>query len=185
MMELETDRLVIRNWGEDDRALFHRINSDDEVMRFYDFRRSRPESDAFMDRVRRDNEERGYGFSALELKRTGQCIGFAGLQPVSILPARPAGATEIGWRLAPEFWGKGYATEAALRLLAFGFEQLAVDEIVAFAVWNNERSVAVMQRIGMTCEEGSDFDHPRVVAPELRRHVLYSVTADTWRSRPG
>lgn len=185
MMRLETERLIIRNWEERDRELFHRINSDDDVMQFFPFRRSRAEADAFLDRIRAENEARGYGFSALELKQGGACIGFAGLHADNVAPSRPADAVEIGWRLAPEFWGKGYVSEAAEALLAFGFEELGLNEIISFAVWNNDRSTAVMRRIGMTRDLEADFDHPRVpdTYPQLKRHVLYSLKRQDWASR--
>ena len=185
MMRLETERLIIRNWEDRDRELFHRINSDDDVMQFFPFRRSRAEADAFLDRIRAENEARGYGFSALELKETRACIGFAGLYPDNVAPSRLAGAVEIGWRLAPEFWGKGYVTEAAEALLVFGFEEFGLEEIISFAVWNNDRSTAVMRRIGMTRDPEGDFDHPRVpdTHPHLKRHVLYSLKRQDWASR--
>lgn len=185
MMRLETERLIIRNWEDRDRELFHRINSDDDVMQFFPFRRSRAEADAFLDRIRAENESRGYGFSALELKEAGACIGFAGLYADNVAPSRPAGAVEIGWRLAPEFWGQGYVTEAAEALLVFGFEELGLEEIISFAVWNNDRSTAVMRRIGMTLDLEADFDHPRVpdTHPQLKRHVLYSLKRQDWASR--
>ncbi len=185
MMRLETERLIIRNWEDRDRDLFHRINSDDDVMQFFPFRRSRAEADAFLDRIRTANEARGYGFSALELKETGECIGFAGLHADSVAPSRPPDTVEIGWRLAPEFWGKGYVSEAANALLAFGFETLGLDEIISFAVWNNERSTAVMRRIGMKAEPEGDFDHPGVpdTHPQLKRHAFYSLKRDDWAKR--
>lgn len=187
MMRLETERLIIRNWEDHDRELFHRINSDDEVMRFFPFRRSRAEADTFLDRIRAENEARGYGFSALELKESGACIGFAGLHADDVAPSRPAGTVEIGWRLAPEFWGKGYVSEAAEALLAFGFEELGLDEVISFAVWNNERSTAVMRRVGMRAEPEGDFDHPRVpdTHTQLKRHVFYSLKRDDWAKRRG
>ncbi|TYR32866.1 GNAT family N-acetyltransferase [Mesorhizobium microcysteis] len=185
MIGLETERLVIRNWEDRDRDLFHRINSDDGVMRFFPFRRTRAEADAFLDRIRTENDARGYGFAALELKQTGECLGFAGLHPTDEVPARSGGATEIGWRLAPKHWRKGYVTEAAEELLRFGFETLALDEIVSFAVWNNDASTAVMRRIGMKAEPEGDFDHPRVpdTYPHLQRHVLYTLSRMDWLAR--
>ena len=186
MKPIGTQRLVIRNWQEEDRPLFHVINADEEVMRFFPMRRTRAESDALMDRIRDDNERKGYGFAALEMKHDGACIGFAGLQDIrDIVPARPGGAVEIGWRLAPSWWGNGYASEAAQALLRFGFADLGLDEIIAFAVWNNDRSTAVMRRLGMEQVEGGDFDHPRVPDshPHLRRHVLYRLTRADWLAR--
>ena len=138
-----------------------------------------------MDRIRDEIAARGYGFSALEVKQGGECIGFAGLLSDSVAPSRPPGAVEIGWRLAREHWGKGYVTEAAETLLAFGFETLELDEIISFAVWNNERSLAVMRRIGMRPEPESDFDHPRVpdTHPHLKRHRFYTLSREEWRKR--
>lgn len=185
MIRLETARLVIRNWEDRDRDLFYRINSDEEVMRFFPFRRSRAEADGFLDRLREANEARGYGFAALELKETGECVGFAGLHLDSVAPTRQPEAVEIGWRLAREHWGKGYVTEAAEALLAFGFGALGLEEIISFAVQGNERSIAVMRRIGMTAEPAGDFDHPRVpdTHPHLKRHVFHTLSRAAWRAR--
>ena len=179
-MRLETERLVIRNWENGDRDLFHRINSEDAVMEFFPFRRTRSESDRFLDVLRETIAERGYGFTALEERASGSCIGFAGLAPVAIEPILAEGSIEIGWRLAPEFWGKGYATEAARALVRFGFETLDLDEIVSFAVEENHRSIAVMQRLGMT-RDGA-FDHPKVPDshPHLKRHALYRMPRARW-----
>ena len=96
-----------------------------------------------------------------------------------------AGTIEIGWRLAPEYWGKGYVTEAAQAWTDFGFEALSLDEIVSFAVWNNVRSTAVMERLGMLRDTSGDFDHPNVPGthPHLRRHVLYRLSKRDWRAR--
>lgn len=184
MKPLETERLVIRNWHDGDRDLFFEINSDDRVMAFFPFRRDRAESDVFLDRIRKDIVTRGYGFTALQLKSTGETIGFAGLMPTQIVPSAPEGCVEIGWRLATRYWGNGYVTEAAERLLAFGFEDLGLTEIVSFAVWNNDASTAVMRRIGMTPYPAGDFDHPYVpdTHPHLKRHVLYRMSASTWRA---
>lgn len=185
MIQLETARLVIRNWEDRDRDLFYRINSDERVMRFFPFRRTRAEADAFLDRIRAENEAQGYGFAALELKQTGETIGFCGLHADSVAPSRAPDAVEIGWRLAPEFQGKGYVTEAAEELLRFGLETLGLDEIVCFAVWNNEPSLAVMRRIGMKPEPQGDFDHPRVpdTHPQLKRHLFHALSRADWLAR--
>ena len=185
MRQIRTERLILRNWEERDRDLFHRINSDDRVMEFFPFRRDRAEADAMMDRMRKDILAHGYGWTAVEIAASRTCIGFVGLHDAEIEPIVPAGTIEIGWRLAPEFWGHGYVTEAAEALLDFGFETLGRDEIISFAVWNNHRSTAVMERLGMTRDAAGDFDHPRVpdTHPELKRHVLYRLSRDDWRRR--
>lgn len=183
MIPIETDRLVIRNWEDRDRDLFYEINSDDRVMAFFPFRRDRIQSDEMMDRISADIEGRGYGFTAIELKHTGETVGFAGLNPTNFVPTLPGDCVEIGWRLAHRHWGNGYATEAAERLLAFGFDDLGLSEIVSFAVWNNHASTAVMRRIGMIADPAGDFDHPHVpeTHPQLKRHVLYRISANIWR----
>lgn len=185
MTPIRTDRLILRNWEERDRSLFHRINSDDQVMAFFPFRRDRAQSDAVMDAMRSEIDEVGHGWTAAELVETGQCIGFIGLIAAEIEPVVPKGSIEIGWRLAPEFWGKGYVTEGAGALLEFAFDRLGRDEVISFAVKDNHRSIAVMQRLGMVSDPVWDFDHPRVpdTHPELKRHVLYRLSREEWRGR--
>jgi RimJ/RimL family protein N-acetyltransferase len=184
MKPIRTERLILRNWEDRDRDLFHRINSDDRVMEFFPFRRNRAQADAVMNRMRQDISTHGFGWTAAEIAATGTCIGFVGLHAAEIEPLIPAGTIEIGWRLAPEFWGHGYVTEAAEALLDYGFDALDRDEIISFAVWNNVRSTAVMQRLGMR-RDPADFDHPGVpdTHPELQRHALYRLSRDDWRTR--
>ena len=178
MMPIRTERLILRNWEERDRELFHRINSDEQVMEFFPFRRDRAETDAKMDEFRGWIAEDGFGFAAAEIAETGECIGFVGLLKTDHVPSMPSDTIEIGWRLAPEFWGKGYVTEASEAWLAFGFETLDRDEIVSFAVANNHRSTAVMKRLGMRADPTSDIDHPGIPEshPQLKRHVLYRLS---------
>jgi RimJ/RimL family protein N-acetyltransferase len=108
---LLTERLTIRNWEETDRPLFHLIHSDEQVMTFYPFRRSRVESDEIFDTWRSEIAATGLGGFALALRDSGECIGYCGLKYPRIEPILPGGTVEIGWRLAPRFWGNGYATE--------------------------------------------------------------------------
>lgn len=185
MILLRTPRLVIRNWEERDRDLFHRINSDDRVMEYFPFRRTRSQADALMDEMRADIAADGYGWTAAEIVETGQCIGFVGISPAEIEPIVPPGSTEIGWRLAPEFWGHGFVTEAASALLDHAFGPLGMEEIISFAVATNERSISVMRRLGMTRDMGYDFDHPEVTDthPHLKRFVLYRLKRGDWLKR--
>ncbi|MFP3544506.1 GNAT family N-acetyltransferase [Rhizobium sp. SIMBA_035] len=176
---LTTERLIIRNWREEDRELFHEINSDPDVMEFFPKRRNRAESDEFFDYAQRMIAETGLGFYALELTATGETLGFCGIVRTSHEPAIPDGTVEIGWRLAKRHWGAGYVSEAATALLKHGFENHGLKEIVAFTVPQNRRSRAVMQRIGMTHRPERDFNHPKVpdTAPQFVRHVLYAISA--------
>ncbi|GAA4534647.1 GNAT family N-acetyltransferase [Chelativorans composti] len=185
MKPIVTERLLLRNWEERDRDLFHRINSDDVVMEFFDFRRTREEADRVLDRMRAGIDNLGYGWAAVELRETGECLGFTGISPVTNTPPVPDGEIEIGWRFAPEHWGKGYATGAARAWLRFGFEELGLHHIIAFAVESNERSIAVMKRLGMLPDPARNFLHPRVAEthPHLRPHVVYTITKERWQAR--
>ena len=183
MTIVETERLILRNWEEGDRDLFHEINADRKVMEFFPFRRSRPESDELFDRLRGMISDTGLGFYAVALKEAGEAMGFCGIARANVAPILPEETVEIGWRLATRFWGKGYVTEAASALIDFGFARHGLPEIVAFAVASNDRSIAVMRRIGMQADPARDFVHPRVPEshPHLKHHVLYSLTAERWR----
>lgn len=176
---LTTERLIIRNWREEDRDLFHEINSDPDVMEFFPRRRNRAESDELFDYLKNMITDTGLGFYALELKATGETLGFCGIMRTAHEPAIPDGTVEIGWRLAKRHWGAGYVSEAATALLKHGFENHGLTEIVAFTVPQNRRSRAVMERIGMTHRPDRDFDHPKVpqTTPQFIRHVLYAISA--------
>ncbi len=179
MILLETPRLILRNWEERDRALFHLVHSDPRVMRFFPARLDRAQSDVLFDGLRERIARTDFGFHAVEDKASGTCIGCAGLARVEMEPIFPDGTVEIGWRLAPAFWGMGYASEAGRALLAHAFGPLGLREVVSFTVHDNERSVAVMRRIGMRRDPDGDFDHPRVPdeTPQFKRHVVWRARA--------
>ena len=176
----------MRPWEERDRDLFYEINSDPQVMEFFPFRRTREQSDEFLDTLSARQHER-ITFSALELRETGECLGFCGLHDGDVEPHFPAGTVEVGWRLAVRHWGKGYATEGALAALEYGFDELALPEIVSFAVHDNRRSTAVMERIGLKRDAASDFDYVRIPdsQPHLKRHVVYRLAAADWCKKKG
>lgn len=184
MIIVETERLIIRNWREDDRNLFREINRDEKVMAFFPFRRSHEECDLLFDRNRTMIADTGLGFYAVADRDTNEAMGFCGLSPVDLPGILPAGAMEIGWRLATRYWGSGYISEAAAQLLAHARDALRLPEVFAFAVHDNHRSIAVMRRIGMQHLQGRDFDHPKVpdTHPHLKRHVLYQTASNTWVS---
>ncbi len=172
---LETERLIMRSWNESDREMFHFLSSDETVMEYFPYRRSRDESDLVMDGFNANIVANGFDFGALALKATDEPIAICGLSRRGLEPFFPPDTVEIGWRMAPAYWGKGYITEAALRLLQFGFEELGLIEVFSFAAHNNLRSIAVMERIGMTHQLERDFDHPAVpdTYRNLKRHVCY------------
>jgi RimJ/RimL family protein N-acetyltransferase len=178
---LTTARLLLRPWREADLASFAALNADPAVMAFFPEPLERDASDALARRLADDLARRGYGFWALEVPGQADFIGFVGLS-VPSFPAHFTPCVEIGWRLAREHWGQGYATEAARAALAFGFRRLALAEIVSFTAEGNQPSRRVMERLGMTRSPSDDFAHP--LLPEghpLRKHVLYRLTRADWR----
>jgi 3-dehydroquinate dehydratase/shikimate dehydrogenase len=180
---IKTERLLLRPWKEEDLEPFARLNADPRVMEYFPSLKTREESDASVKIASNHIERCGWGFWAVSLIQTGEFIGFIGLDDVHFTaPFTPA--VEIGWRLAFDYWGKGYATEGALASLKYGFEKLQLETIVSFATVQNMRSRAVMERIGMHHDPKDDFDHPKM--PEghpLRRHVLYRLNASEWQRR--
>ena len=125
----------------------------------------------------------GWGLWALEERATGRFLGFTGLaRPRFEAPFMPA--VEIGWRLARDAWGQGFASEAARAAASFAFDEIALDELVSMTVVANERSRAVMRRLGMTHDPADDFDHPLVAEAHLKRHVLYRLRAADWQAAP-
>ena len=161
--ELVTDRLLLRRWRPEDRPLFAAINADPRVMEFFPKLLSREESDATVDRIEAHFAQHGFGLWAVEVPGVTPFAGFVGLAHPRF-EATFTPCVEIGWRLAAEHWGRGYATEGATAALAFGFEQLKLAEILSFTVPGNVRSRRVMEKIGMTHSPADDFDHPLVSA---------------------
>ena len=178
---LITERLLLRRWREEDREAFAAINADPVVMEYFPSALSRERSDALLDAIEAGFDEHGFGLWALETREGGAMIGFTGLSEARFA-AHFTPAVEVGWRLARDAWGQGYATEAGSAALAHGFTEAGLPEIVSFAAVANERSIAVMQRLRMRREPAEDFDHPQLPpGHHLRRHVLFRLDAERWR----
>jgi ribosomal-protein-alanine N-acetyltransferase len=180
---LHTERLLLRRWTEDDRETFARINGDPEVMRYRFKPLTREESDRLLDVIEAGFDTNGFGQWAVERKGDHRVIGFVGLDVAeSDAPFRPL--THIGWHLARDAWGHGYATEGATAVLDFVFDAIGLSEIVAHTTTPNERSQAVMRRLGMSHNSDDDFDAPWYPdGHPYRRFVLYRITADDWRGQ--
>jgi RimJ/RimL family protein N-acetyltransferase len=178
---LTTERLVLRRWRDSDRKAFRNLNADTRVMEFMPKLLTWDESDRLMKRFEGHFEEHGFGLYAAELRDSQGLIGFLGLA----VPDFSAGFTpcvEIGWRLAPEYWGHGLATEGAREAMRDGFESQGLTGIVSFTVPMNVRSVRVMERLGMARDQDGDFEHPKL--PEghaLRHQVLYRLDREVWK----
>ncbi|MFH8371124.1 GNAT family N-acetyltransferase [Streptomyces sp. NPDC018031] len=173
MPQLRTERLVLRRWRESDLEPWAAMNADPEVREHLGELLTREESDAAVALMQAGFDQRGYGWWALETRETGEFIGRAGLDEVG--GDMPFTGVDVGWRLARSAWGRGYATEAALACLAFGFEALGLPEVVASTTVDNLRSQAVMRRIGMTRDPADDFEDPSVPEGPLRPCVLYRI----------
>jgi 3-dehydroquinate dehydratase/shikimate dehydrogenase len=179
---IQTSRLILRNWTKEDIEPFAALNQDPRVMEFFPGLIGRQDSDQFVKIVSDHISEFGWGFWAASLIETGEFIGFIGLKNVSF-PAHFTPAVEVGWRLAFEHWGKGYATEGAKAALKYAFEMLQLGEVVSFTTTQNLRSRHVMEKIGMHHDPKDDFDHPKL--PEghpLKRHVLYRLKNNVCKS---
>jgi RimJ/RimL family protein N-acetyltransferase len=183
--EIQTPRLLLRSWKDSDHAPFIAMGLDERVMEYFPSLQSEEQTRGFIKIMTEGIAERGWGLWAVEERSSSQFIGFIGLKPVmEEFPVQSfeSPTVEIGWRLRPEWWNQGFATEGALASLTFGFEMLKLKEIVSFTSLLNAPSIRVMQKIGMHRDIADDFDHPRV--PEghkLRRHLLYRITNEGWR----
>ena len=171
---IETERLNLRQWQTSDEATYIAMNSDAEVMEFFPSVLTAAQSLSHINKMREQIDKEGFGLFAVERKEDNAFIGYTGFA----YPRFEAAFTpciEIGWRMAKEYWNKGYATEAAKACLAFGFDTLQLKNIYSFTAVKNIRSEKLMQKIGMHKE--GEFDHPLLEnGHPLQKHVLYKIS---------
>ena len=176
MAEITTERLIMRGWREADLAPWAAMNADPEVRRHVGPLLTFEQAAAWVMNYQDDLDRYGFGFWAVEIRASGEFIGFTGLNTMD--EGTPFSGVELGWRLARSAWGRGYATEAGLAALRYGFDAVGLPEVVAVTMARNVRSQAVMRRIGMTTDPAEDFDDPDVGEGPLRRHVVYRKLRD-------
>lgn len=182
IFRLESARLVLRQWRDADLDEFAAMCADPQVMRYFPAPLTRLESAALIGRIRGHFNEYGFGLWALERIDSGEFIGMTGLLNVNF-DAAFAPAVEIGWRLAREHWGLGYASEAAWTCLRCAFSQLRLEQVVSFTSDSNLPSQKVMQAIGMQQDVAGSFEHPRLPPGHpLRPHVLYRIDRERWQA---
>jgi RimJ/RimL family protein N-acetyltransferase len=174
--EISTERLIMRGWRDSDLAPWAAMNADPEVRQYLGPLLTVEQASAWVLNFQDDLDHYGFGFWAVEVRASGEFIGFTGLDTVD--DEMPFTGVELGWRLARPAWGHGYATEAALAALRHGFDVMGLPEIVAVTMAVNLRSRAVMRRIGMTSDPAEDFDDPDVDEVPLRRHMVYRKLRD-------
>lgn len=178
-MRLETERLVLRTWREDDVDAFWELHRHPDVLAYLPGPNDRAETAKLVDRFLDHWARHGFGLFAVDDKSSGELVGFTGL--IAIEWEAPVKGVEIGWRFRRDVWGQGYATEAARRCLPLAFEQLGIDPLVAIAVPENVRSHRVMERLGFVRQPNKNFEHPRL--PEghrLRLHWSWELTRAAW-----
>ena len=179
MKIIETERLILRTWKEEDIEPYFQINQDLKVIELLRGPLTMQQVKDFIPAVNQHHDALGYTLWAAEIKATGELIGFIGLNDhdffaPSNLPFIPH--IEIGWRLGSQYWGMGYATEGAMAALKFAFGNIGLSEIVSFTVPANARSIHVMEKIGMTRDISGDFKHPKLdLRHPLCQHILYRI----------
>lgn len=170
---IETDRLILRSWKYGDSEPFAEMNSNENIMRYFPTVLSAEESNAFVDRINAEFDETGIGLYAVEVKESGEFIGYVGFHRFNFDTSFSPG-WEIGWRISDRFWHKGYATEAAKACLNYARKKHFCDKLYSFTAVQNTPSENVMKRIGMTCE--GIFLHPALPDGHwLKEHKLYSI----------
>ena len=182
---VRTERLLLRGWTGADRAPFAVMNADPRVMEHFPETYSRERSDALVDRIEQRWRDHGYSLWAVERLDSGDFIGYVGLSAATFeAPFTPA--VEVGWRLATEHWGHGFATEGARAALDHGFGPWGMAEIVSFTAVGNVRSWRVMERLGMIRDPASDFEHPAVPAGHPSKpHVFFRMPRERWLELSG
>lgn len=179
MTQITTQRLLLRQWCEEDLEPFARLNGDPAVMRYFPGTLTRAESDELARFAQGLIAVHGWGLWAVEVPGGAPFVGFVGLNRVRF-DAHFTPAIEVGWRLDKAHWGRGYATEAAAAALTFAFDELQCPEVVSFTALINEPSLRVMRRLGMSHGPADDFDHPALADGPLRRHALYRMRRELW-----
>ena len=174
-----TERLILRAWREDDTVPFQAICSDPEVMATLGPRLDLAQTAALVARMHAVQTEHGHCFWALERRGDSKLIGWCGAIRGTAGPV--VGKAEIGWRMARDCWGCGFASEAARATVTWAFANLADDAVWAITSVDNRRSRAVMERLGMIYRTELDFEHPRVAEGNpLRPHVAYELKRAGW-----
>ncbi|HAT9718708.1 TPA: GNAT family N-acetyltransferase [Legionella pneumophila subsp. pneumophila] len=182
MRILETERIFLRTFQEEDVESLIAINQDPKVMQFFPSIPTREETIAFIDRIISHQEEKNFSLYVAEIKKTGEMIGFVGLFTATFV-AHFTPAIEIGWRISSKHWNQGYATEAAKAVLDYAFKTLDLDEVVSFTSTLNKPSIRVMQKIGLHTNSEDDFDNPKVPpGSPLIEHVLYRLKRSEYLS---
>lgn len=179
----ETDRLVLRDWREDDWPRFWAATNTEPVMRWLGGVADDAKRDAAQERILSYRRLLGHTFWCVERKADGEVLGFCGLKRCN-QAGGPVGLMEVGWRLREDAWGQGYAKEAALASLDIAFTQFGAGEVIALTVRRNTASWGLMERLGMVRREDLDFASEDFDA-EDPTIIVYSIDRDSWERARG
>ncbi|REJ76340.1 MAG: N-acetyltransferase [Acidobacteria bacterium] len=170
---IETERLLIRRFREADVDAIHEMRSDPEVMRYIrETAADREESAKWTEAISAKWESEGIGYCALVEKATGDIAGWCGTWRI-----QETNEVEVGYAIAKTKWGKGFATEAAAAMVDHAFSELRLDYLVAVAYPENEASIRVMKKLGMSfVREGTFYG---------KQLVQYSIRIADWQKHLG
>jgi len=179
---IETERLILRKWREEDIEPFTKINQDPKVTEFLRGSMDFAAAKLFIQDANEAIEKYNFGLWAATLNETKQLIGYIGLN-IPKFEAHFTPCVEIGWRLGFKFWGKGYAPEGAKACLEYGFNKIGLDEIISFTAVGNAKSIRVMEKIRMKRDGNGNFKHPQLSENHpLSEHVLYRIKKSDWQN---
>lgn len=183
----ETDRLILRDWRQDDWQRFWELTNTPSVMRWLGGLADETTREGAQQRLEGYQENFGHTFWVVERKDdgghlAGEMLGFCGLKRANAEGSPVFDMVEIGWRMREDAWGRGYAREAATAALTLGFERFGADRIIALTVAGNTASWGLMRRLGMTRREDLDFIDDNWPA-ELNPSIVHLITAQEWTQR--
>ncbi|MXO86816.1 GNAT family N-acetyltransferase [Altererythrobacter aurantiacus] len=183
----ETERLILRDWREEDWHEFWRVTNTPAVMRYLGDELDEAGMAAAWQRLQGYARDYGHTFWLLERKPdgghlSGEVLGFCGLKRSNVEGETVFGMMEVGWRLREDAWGRGYAREAAIASLNLGFDRFGGEEIVALTVPDNKASWGLMERLGMKRRPDLDFVDQRY-GPELNPHIVYAIERADWQEQ--
>ncbi|MDY7098836.1 MAG: GNAT family N-acetyltransferase [Pseudomonadota bacterium] len=179
----ETERLILRDWCEEDWAPFFEATNTPSVMRWLGGVMDEAKANAARGRLEAYRREHGHTFWVVERREDGAILGFCGLKRCNE-PNGPTGEMEVGWRLREDAWGKGYAKEAAIASLDLAFDMFDAQQVIALTVQRNTASWGLMKRLGMRRRDDLDFEGPGF-DPDDATIMVYEIDKDEWRALNG
>lgn len=177
---LETERLILRDWREEDWAPFWEGTNTPTVMRWLGGLADEESMAEVRARLERYARDFGHTFWVVERKQDSAILGFCGIKRCTDEDG-PFGEIEAGWRLREDAWGKGYAKEAATAALNCAFDQFSAEQVIALTIKPNSASWGLMERLGMQRRADLDFELT-TFDPDNPHVIVYSITPEQWKA---